>query len=191
MCNSCKIRVERIKKDFFYSAISTLKGNVLEIGFGEGESFSHYNKETNIFALEKSENLIKESEQKLESNTDKKINFFRGKVENLPFENNFFDAVLVSFVLCSVYSVEKSLDEIHRVLKTDGKFIALEHTKSENNIIGKLQDTLEKPYAYIANGCHPNRNPRQSIILQNFKITKESYFPNLFEPCWFLQSNKN
>lgn len=190
MFNSYKKRVEEIKKGYFYPAISALSGKVLEIGFGNGDSFPYYSNETTIFALEKSPKKVLALKQNLKSDSNKDIMPVYGEAEDLPFENNSFDAVVVSFALCSVVSVEKTIREIYRVLKTGGKFIALEHIRSENEFIGKFQDVIARPWSCIANGCHLNRNPKQLIALGDFKIEQESHFKNSIENYSFILSSK-
>jgi len=44
-------------------------------------------------------------------------------VTDLPFENNFFDKVFVLDVLEHVEDLDKAIEEIKRVLKTDGNII--------------------------------------------------------------------
>lgn len=48
------------------------------------------------------------------------------------YPDGFFDAVVVSLVLCSVESVETSVDEIARVLKPGGECRFLEHVRAED-----------------------------------------------------------
>ena len=46
-----------------------------------------------------------------------KLEFIQGDSENLPFENDFFDAVMVSFGVRNFENLTKGLNEIKRVLK--------------------------------------------------------------------------
>jgi len=163
-----------MKHNYFYPALSELKGKVLEIGFGEGENLKHYPSNCQIYALEKEDKKIENIKDK-----DPNVKFFEGKAENLPFENNFFDVVVVSLVLCSVDSIEKAIKEIERIIKPDGKFILLEHVRSENRVVGKLQDIITTPYSWIDNNCHLNRNPLLFINKNIFNLSIEaqvSYF---------------
>ena len=52
-----------------------------------------------------------------------KIEILKGFSEKLPFKNKSFDVIFCSHVLEHVKSEEKSLDEMNRVLKDDGKLI--------------------------------------------------------------------
>lgn len=59
------------------------------------------------------------------------IELREGRAESLPYPDGFFDAVVVSFVLCSVESVETSVGEIARVLKPGGERRFLGHVRAE------------------------------------------------------------
>jgi demethylmenaquinone methyltransferase / 2-methoxy-6-polyprenyl-1,4-benzoquinol methylase len=61
--------------------------------------------------------------------------------ENLPFKQNYFDVVSLSFGLRNMTHKDKALQEIFRVLKPGGKLVVLEFSKVQNNaIIEKLYD---------------------------------------------------
>ncbi|MGB1309245.1 MAG: ubiquinone/menaquinone biosynthesis methyltransferase, partial [Oceanihabitans sp.] len=49
-----------------------------------------------------------------------------GDSENLPFEENTFDAITVAFGVRNFETLEKGLKEIYRVLKPNGTFVILE-----------------------------------------------------------------
>lgn len=52
-----------------------------------------------------------------------------GDSENLPFEENKFDAVTVAFGVRNFENLEQGLKEIYRVLKPGGKLVVLEFSK--------------------------------------------------------------
>lgn len=52
-----------------------------------------------------------------------------GDSENLPFEENKFDAVIVAFGVRNFENLEKGLSEIFRVLKPNGRAVVLEFSK--------------------------------------------------------------
>ena len=57
------------------------------------------------------------------------IELIEGDSENLPFESNTFDAVTVAFGVRNFENLEKGLEEIRRVLKSDGQLVVLEFSK--------------------------------------------------------------
>ena len=68
---------------------------------------------------------VKIRDQKLES----KIELLEGDSENLPFEENKFDAITVAFGVRNFENLELGLREIRRVLKPGGMLVVLEFSK--------------------------------------------------------------
>lgn len=94
-----------------------------------------------------------------------KIEMVIGDSENLPFDDNSFDAITVAFGIRNFETLEKGLLEIKRVLKPDGIFVVLEtsnptkfpfkqgyffHTKYILPIIGKLFSKDNVAYDYLS-----------------------------------------
>lgn len=87
-----------------------------------------------------------------------------GDSENLPFEDNSFDAVIVAFGVRNFANVEKGLQEMTRVLRPGGKCVILEFSKPKvfpikqlynfyfSSIlpgIGRMTSKDKKAYAYL------------------------------------------
>ncbi len=64
-----------------------------------------------------------------EKSWQNRIELLDGDSENLPFEDNTFDAVTVAFGVRNFEHLEKGLSEMSRVLKPGGKLIVLEFSK--------------------------------------------------------------
>ncbi|HWZ21163.1 MAG TPA: bifunctional demethylmenaquinone methyltransferase/2-methoxy-6-polyprenyl-1,4-benzoquinol methylase UbiE [Cytophagaceae bacterium] len=62
-------------------------------------------------------------------NLKDKIELLNGDSENLNFQDNLFDAVIVSFGVRNFENLEKGMSEILRVLKPGGLLIVLEFSK--------------------------------------------------------------
>jgi len=87
-----------------------------------------------------------------------------GDSENLPFDENSFDAITVAFGVRNFETLEKGLKEILRVLKPNGTFVVLEtsvptkfpfkqgyrfYTKFILPTIGRLFSKDASAYAYL------------------------------------------
>ncbi len=57
------------------------------------------------------------------------VHLKEGDSEDLPFDNNFFDAVLVAFGVRNFEHLQKGLSEMQRVLRPGGRLIVLEFSK--------------------------------------------------------------
>ncbi len=86
---------------------------------------------TDITGLDFCEPMLKQARQKRDrlGLDSQKYVFMEGDCLDLPFEEESFDLVTISFGLRNLADREKGLSEIHRVLKPDGRLIVLEFTQ--------------------------------------------------------------
>jgi SAM-dependent methyltransferase len=92
---------------------------------------------------------------------DRQAEVVDAPAEQLPFPDATFDTAVVTWVLCSVPSPEAALVEIARVLKPDGRFLFIEHVRSDDPKIAKRQDRIRPLYNIV--GCNPNRSTLAAI----------------------------
>ena len=69
---------------------------------------------------------------------ENKISLQLGDSEMLPFQDNTFDAVIVSFGVRNFENLEKGLIDMHRVLKPGGAVVILEFSKPKNWFFKKI-----------------------------------------------------
>ncbi len=103
---------------------------ILDVATGTADLALEINKQLNpekIIGLDLSEQMLVVGRKKIfKANLDSKIELVKGDSENLNFEQNYFDAVTVSFGVRNFESLDKGLSEINRVLKVGGKLVVLE-----------------------------------------------------------------
>lgn len=117
-------------------AISQLKElhprQILDVATGTGDFAIealrlHPDKVTGV---DISEGMLSIGRKKLkERNLDARIELRTGDSENLPFQDNFFDAVIVAFGVRNFENLEKGLGEMRRVLRPGGKVVILEFSR--------------------------------------------------------------
>jgi demethylmenaquinone methyltransferase / 2-methoxy-6-polyprenyl-1,4-benzoquinol methylase len=104
-----------------------------------------------------------------EKGLSKKIELRRGDSENLPFEENKFDAVIVAFGVRNFENLEKGLAEMLRVLKPGGKMVVLEFSKPDRfpfrefyglyfrfvvPVVGRMVSKDKSAYDYLPESVH-------------------------------------
>jgi demethylmenaquinone methyltransferase/2-methoxy-6-polyprenyl-1,4-benzoquinol methylase len=70
-----------------------------------------------------------------------KIEWVEGNAEELPFDDETFDAVTIAFGLRNVTKIGQALKEIHRVLKPGGRFYCLEFSRPSLPLIERMYET--------------------------------------------------
>ncbi|MST94477.1 MAG: class I SAM-dependent methyltransferase [Pedosphaera sp.] len=58
--------------------------------------------------------------------------FLQGDAQHLPFADNFFDLVTISYGLRNLADFDRGLREMHRVIKPGGRLLVLDFGKPEN-----------------------------------------------------------
>lgn len=120
----CK-RVWNPKKDTYINRLKALnfihKERILDAGSGFGQwTYALSTLNSQVHAIEFDENRVSVSKAIFDFLDVSNINLCMGSVEDLPYDDNTFDAVFsYSVILCTDY--RKTLNEFYRVLKPGGK----------------------------------------------------------------------
>jgi ubiquinone/menaquinone biosynthesis C-methylase UbiE len=147
-----------------------VQGEILEIGIGTGVNLSFYPKQVGVLtAIEPSEAMHARAMHRADASSIKVI-WVSGHGEQLPFEGEIFDTIVISDVLCTVGNVDAVLNEAYRVLKPGGRLHFLEHGLSNEGNIKKWQIRLNSLSKVIACGCELTRNIETNIRGSSFKI---------------------
>jgi len=156
------------------------EGKILEVGIGSGLNLPFYEKSKieEIWGIDPSEELNSMA-KKVAIEEDMNVKFITSSAEDIPFPNNYFDTVLITYTMCTIPSVLQANEEIKRVLKSSGKMIFCEHGVSPDENIKKWQKRLNSIWSKIAGGCNINRNIPMLIKSSGFKIEEmdEMYLP--------------
>ncbi|MDL2227838.1 bifunctional demethylmenaquinone methyltransferase/2-methoxy-6-polyprenyl-1,4-benzoquinol methylase UbiE [Bacteroidales bacterium OttesenSCG-928-K03] len=92
-----------------------------------------------VIGIDLSPSMLEIAEKKIKNkNLDSIIHVQEGDCANLNFDDNTFDIVTIAFGVRNFEDLDKSLKEIHRVLKDNGKIIILEFTLPRNEFIRTL-----------------------------------------------------
>jgi ubiquinone/menaquinone biosynthesis C-methylase UbiE len=138
--------------------LAAAEGRVLEVGAGTGFNLPHYPAGVDELTLTDGMDGMLRRARKRAERVGRKVETTTAPVESLPFEDASFDTVVASLLLCSVEDQDRALEEIRRVLKPGGRYLFLEHVRSDDQKIAGRQDRLDGLWSALVMGCHPNRD---------------------------------
>jgi ubiquinone/menaquinone biosynthesis C-methylase UbiE len=169
------------------SLLSQASGRVLELGAGTGLNLAYYPDEAvELVLTEPAAPMVSRLERRAKrSGHDCKV--VVAPAEKLPFEDDSFDTVVSTLVICTVDDPRRTIDEIARVLRPGGRLLFLEHVRSDSPRLARWQDRLHGPWHAFAAGCHANRATvellRESALqVQEIDHERWSWMPALVHP---------
>ena len=151
--------------------IAGARGDVLEIGGGTGANLSYYGAGVeSVTVTEPEPPMLKRLERKArEQNSQATV--LRAPAEDLPFEDASFDTVVSTLVLCGVDDQPRALRELRRVLRPGGRLIFLEHVRSDDPSVAKMQDRMNPVNRFVV-CCDCNRPTLDTIRSTGFEVTE-------------------
>lgn len=151
--------------------VGKASGAVVEIGAGTGLNFSAYPENLERLVLcEPERNMADQLRKRVEA-SGREAEIVRAPGELLPFDDETFDTVVGTLVICTVEDPVASLAEIRRVLKPGGRYLLIEHVRSDNERVARWQDRLRGPWAAFADGCQCNRETASLIEQADFDVS--------------------
>jgi ubiquinone/menaquinone biosynthesis C-methylase UbiE len=147
------------------------RGRVLELGAGTGLNLELYPREglDSLTVTEPDPHMYKQLRKRAEENCPG-ADLAQAGAEALPFEDDSFDCAVVTLVLCTVPDQAAALKEINRVLRPGGQLLFLEHVRAHTPELAQWQDRLERPWRFLADGCHCNRDTVSAIGAAGFEL---------------------
>lgn len=148
-------------------------GRVLDIGTGTGSNLHHFPAGVvELVLAEPDSHMQGVLRRKVRAMDGRAIELVQAPAESLPFADSSFDCVTATMVMCTMPDPRAALDEIARVLKPGGRLLFLEHVRSGNPRIARTQDRLERPWRFLADGCHCNRDSLAMIEASRLNVQR-------------------
>lgn len=154
--------------------LSGAYGEVLEIGGGTGANLPHYHAAECVVVTEPDPFMREKLRPKL-SQAHVPVEVSDAGAQELPFEDDSFDAVVSTLVLCTVPDQRTALAEVRRVLHPGGTLLFMEHVRGEGSVT-RWQDRLEPFWMRLFAGCHPNRNTVANVEAAGFRLESFEHF---------------
>jgi ubiquinone/menaquinone biosynthesis C-methylase UbiE len=154
--------LSEMRRDLLASAT----GRTLELGAGTGHNLEHYTDAvTELILAEPDPHMATRLRSRLaeEGTSAGRPSVIEAAAEDLPFDDGSFDTVVATLVFCTVEDPARAFAEARRVLVEAGSLLFLEHVRSERGRLAWWQDRLERPWGWVAAGCHPNR-PTEHLL---------------------------
>jgi ubiquinone/menaquinone biosynthesis C-methylase UbiE len=149
-----------------------LRGDVLELGSGTGATLEHvdWRQVTSFTATDLSPAMLDQARAR-SGFTGRPITFRELEATTLPFPDASFDTVTISLTLCTVPEPERTLREMSRVCRPDGRIVLLEHVRAPNRALAWLQRKLT-PAQVRRMGCHFDRPTDLLVREMGFPIER-------------------
>jgi ubiquinone/menaquinone biosynthesis C-methylase UbiE len=156
--------------------LASVSGTVLEIGFGTGLNLSHYPSTVTWLTAIEPGHLLDQRVAARSANLTMPVEIFRYRAESLPWEDERFDWAVSTWTLCTIRDPLRALGEIRRVLKPGGKFVFLEHGRSDDPKVARWQTILNPFQRVFACGCNLNRRIDRLIEDGGFTVERLDRF---------------
>ena len=174
--------IHRIWKDKFIDWMNPSRSStMIDVASGTGDIAKLFSLRVKnlsmVTCIEPNEDMLRKGKNNLIN--FKNIKWIKSRAETLPVEDNTYDFYSISFGIRNVSDINKTLKEALRVLKPGGRFMCLEFSKIENELInymyknyskaipvfGKYIVGSSKPYEYLVDSIDAFYNQEQLLEL--------------------------
>ena len=154
---------------------------LIDVASGTGDIAKLFSKKNRnipeITCIEPNDEMFQEGKNNLKNYNN--IKWIKAKAESLPVKDNVYDFYSISYGIRNVTDINKTLKEAYRVLKPGGRFMCLEFSKIDNEILnffyknysktipilGKYVVGSSEPYNYLVKSIEEFYNQKQLLEL--------------------------
>lgn len=116
--------------------------NILDLGVGTGLSLPLYPAHCNVMGIDLSVDMLKRAKKKVDKHGLNNVTLKEMDASDLKFPDDTFDYVIATFVISVVQDPIKVIAEMKRVCKKSGTLIIVNHFKSRNPILAKIEKLI-------------------------------------------------
>ena len=125
------------------------RGRVLEVGIGTGLNLPFYPRDIDLVGIDLSEGMLKKAQEKLDGLRMGRVTLKVMDASALDFGDGEFDATLATYVISAVPDPVAVLREMRRVTKSGGTMVILNHFRSKNPVMRRIEDALAPVCAHL------------------------------------------
>ena len=189
--------IHRIWKRFTIEASGVRRNQrVLDLAGGTGDLTAKFSRlvgeKGEVVLADINDSMLKMGREKLRDlGIVGNVNYVQANAEELPFPDNYFDCITISFGLRNVTDKDKALRSMYRVLKPGGRLLVLEFSKPILEPLNKAYDAYSfhilprigqaivsdaESYRYLAESIrmHPDQETLKAMM-ENAGLEQVSY----------------
>ncbi len=183
--------IHRIWKEKFMDWMNPQPNTkLIDVASGTGDIAKIFNerlnKSTEIICVEPNVEMLEFGKMKLKESSN--IKWVNASAEKIPLKENSFDYYSISFGIRNVSEINVALREAFRVLKPGGRFMCLEFSKIDNELlnfaykqysktipfVGKIVVGSDKPYRYLIDSIEKFYDQKELV-----KLLEKNGFSNV------------
>lgn len=152
--------------------LAQAQGRVVEIGAGTGLNLAHYPGHVGELVLTEPEEPMARRLRARVAETPRPARVATSPAEQLPVEDGWADTVVGTLVLCTVDDPRAALREVVRVLRPGGRYLFVEHVRSDDPGLARWQDRLERPWRAVGHGCRCNQDTASLLHASGLEVER-------------------
>ena len=182
------------KKNFIHWLNPQKNTKLIDVASGTGDIAKLFLKRVNykssVSCVDESQEMLDLNKKKFEGEVN--VKWFRNDAEKLPFKSDHFDYYTISFGIRNVSNINNALKEAYRVLKPGGRFLCLEFSKVENEILNKFYKIYSKSIPAIGKLVVGKSEPYEYLINSIEKFySQEEFFEQIKQQNFINISYRN
>ncbi len=180
--------VHRIWKNKLLDWMNPQPGDSLvDVASGTGDIAKLFSKKLNNFTditcVEPNEGMLRMGKSYLKSFNN--IKWINSSAEKLPLKNDTFDFYTISYGIRNVSDINQSIREAFRVLKPGGRFMCLEFSKIDNEILNSIYQKYSQILPFIGKYVVGSSKPYDYLIESIDNFVSQDELVNLVEKNGF------
>ena len=166
--------IHRVWKEKFIDWMNPAQdAKLIDVASGTGDIAKLFSKRNRnipeITCIEPNDEMFQEGKNNLKNYNN--IKWIKAKAESLPVKDNVYDFYSISYGIRNVTDINKTLKEAYRVLKPGGRFMCLEFSKIDNEVLNFLYKNYSKTIPILGKYVVGSSKPYDYLV----KSIKEFY----------------